>query len=72
MMMEKIKGYDEFLSQQDMLEGNLVRMCISTNQKEIDKNYNYVKQRIELLYEYVSERAEIIKKLNGEKKNGED
>lgn len=71
MMMEKIKGYDEFLSQQDMLEGNLVRMCISTNQEEIDRNYNYIKQRIELLYEYVSKRAETVRKLNGEE-NGTD
>ncbi len=42
----------EVHSELDMLRGNLCRICVSDDPKEVFQMYEYAKKRLDRIYEY--------------------
>lgn len=53
-----LKDYKGLSIERDYLEGNLNRMCVTSEKKELDSMYEYAKKRIDAIYEYNVNRLE--------------
>lgn len=53
-----IKDRKEMINEADMLKGNINRMCVTTDDEELDVMYTFAKLRLEEIYEYNKNRFE--------------
>ncbi|MBO4541636.1 MAG: hypothetical protein J5725_00490 [Bacteroidales bacterium] len=55
----------ELNNEVDMLEGNINRMCVTDDMKELCKMFEYARLRIERIYQYNKERLLVEEELKG-------
>lgn len=53
-----IKNKEELLFEVDMLRGNINRMCITDDEKELEDMYKYAKIRLDGIYSYSKNRVQ--------------
>ena len=59
-----LKNYNELCNEMDLLDGNINRICVTKDEKELESMYKFAKKRLEEIYNYNTQR---IKKLNRNK-----
>lgn len=47
-----IKNYDDYRHEIEMLDGNIARISLSDDMREIDYHYAVAKMRLECIYNY--------------------
>lgn len=53
-----LKNYDEMHNEVNMLNGNINRMCITSDKYELYRMYEFAIKRVEAVYEYNLNRLE--------------
>ena len=53
-----IKNYQELTLEIDTLKGNINRMCVTDDIKELYKRYDYIKVNLKKIYQYNINRFE--------------
>lgn len=57
-MLSRLKTRDEAFGEKDMLDGNINRIFISGDKKEIQTMYNFAKVRLEQIFLYNLDRID--------------